>query len=510
MALLPAVFGAASAARCRTARATLSPTLRMLITSTSRARPTFPATATALGLKASFAAPPREGFFAQSYLPYGRSFSFFTPSRYASTSASSSAAATSTSSAEVPTPEDDRVIPRFMPTWLLGCSALVFAIIVIGGLTRLTESGLSITEWNPITGIRPPITEEEWDVEWEKYRVSPEGILMNSDITRSDFKFIFYMEWAHRIAGRALGVLFIVPAVYYCTRYKLPRRLPATLLAIGAGIGVQGLIGWLMVASGLREEIVTNNEVARVSQYRLAAHFGAAVLLYMGMFYTALGLRRDQSLAKQIRSGPAGAAAVEKLAAALNSPAVKGFRGFTGILAAMVFVTAISGAFVAGLDAGLIYNEFPYMGEGFHPPKEELLDPRYSKDPERKDILWRNMFENPVTAQFDHRVLAVTTATLLIVQHIIARRPSLRLGANALPRAAQRWSAWTAAAALGQVSLGISALIYLVPLPLAAAHQAGAVVVLTCIMGLSAAMRRPGRALQALRQAAKAKTQPKA
>lgn len=326
---------------------------------------------------------------------------------------------------------------------------------------------------------------------------------MNANITRAEFKKIFYMEWAHRIAGRALGVLFIVPAVYYCSRYKLPRGLPTTLLALGAGIGVQGLIGWLMVASGLKNEILENNEVPRVSQYRLAAHFGAALLLYMGMFHTALGLRRDQKLAQQVRSGPAGAAAVDALASALNSPAVKRFRALTAVLGAMVFVTAISGAFVAGLDAGLIYNEFPYMGENLHPPKDELLDPRYSKDPEQKDIVWRNMLENPVTVQFDHRVLAVTTATLLIAQHLIARRPSLRLGANALPRAAQRWSAWTAAAAMAQVSLGISTLIYLVPIPLAAAHQAGSVVVLTCIMGLAAAMRRPGRALQAMRQAVK-------
>ncbi|CAK9782937.1 unnamed protein product [Cutaneotrichosporon oleaginosum] len=500
MPLLPAAF---AAARCSVrAPARQASPLRLLSTSTARARPIFPATATALGLKASFAAPPRAGFFAQSYLPYGRSFSFFTPSRYASYSTSSAA------SSDAPAPEDVRVIPRSMPFWLLGCSALVFGIIVIGGLTRLTESGLSITEWNPITGIRPPITDAEWDVEWEKYRMSPEGIIMNANITRAEFKFIFYMEWAHRIAGRALGVLFIVPAAYYCTRYKLPRGLPARLLALGAGIGVQGLIGWLMVASGLKEEIVTNNEVPRVSQYRLAAHFGAALLLYMGMFYTALGLRRDQVLAQQVKSGPAGAAAVDKLAAALNSPAVKRFRGLTGLLGAMVFLTAISGAFVAGLDAGLIYNEFPYMGEGFHPPKDELLDPRYSKDPELKDIVWRNMLENPVTVQFDHRVLAVTTATFLVAQHLIARRPSLRLGAFALPRAAQRWSAWTAAAAMAQVGLGISTLIYLVPIPLAAAHQAGSVVVLTCIMGLAAAMRRPGRALQAMRQAVKAKPQP--
>lgn len=174
MPLFPAVLGAARCARAP-ARQALSP-LRALSTSTSRARPTFPSAASALGLKPSFAAPPRAGFFAQSYLPYGRSFSFFTPSRYASTSAPNHNAAP-TAPDPTPAPEDVRVIPRAMPIWLLGCSALVFGIIVIGGLTRLTESGLSITEWNPITGIRPPITDAEWDVEWEKYRMSPEGIL---------------------------------------------------------------------------------------------------------------------------------------------------------------------------------------------------------------------------------------------------------------------------------------------------------------------------------------------
>lgn len=175
--LLPpsAAFRAlASTARC--ARPLPSPSrlpaaLRMLSTSSSRSRPTFPATATGLGLKASHAAPPGAGtFFAQSYLPFSASAraSFFTPSRYASSSAAGAAE---------PTVEDVRTIPRSLPIWLLGCSALVFGIIVIGGLTRLTESGLSIVEWNPITGIRPPITDAEWDAEWEKYRVSPEGIL---------------------------------------------------------------------------------------------------------------------------------------------------------------------------------------------------------------------------------------------------------------------------------------------------------------------------------------------
>lgn len=153
------------------------------------------------------AAYPSAGYFGPSYLPFSSSKSnaFFTPSRFVSSSPASASSASS--DASVPKPEDVRTIPKSLPTWLLGCSALVFGIIVIGGLTRLTESGLSIVEWNPITGIRPPITDAEWDEEWEKYRQSPEGVILNSEISRAEFKKIFYMEWAHRIAGRTLGLV---------------------------------------------------------------------------------------------------------------------------------------------------------------------------------------------------------------------------------------------------------------------------------------------------------------
>lgn len=175
MLLQPAVR-LASMARCPL------PATRAMSTSALRLRPTFPSAAMGLGLKASHAAPPRTGFFAQSFLPFSARNSFFTPSRYTSTSSLSSATASSSNSDSVSADasasvEDVRTIPRSLPIWLLGCSALVFGIIVIGGLTRLTESGLSIVEWNPITGIRPPITDAEWDAEWDKYRVSPEGIM---------------------------------------------------------------------------------------------------------------------------------------------------------------------------------------------------------------------------------------------------------------------------------------------------------------------------------------------
>ncbi|WVF67738.1 hypothetical protein IAT40_002497 [Kwoniella sp. CBS 6097] len=370
------------------------------------------------------------------------------------------------------------VIPRSLPYWLYGCSALVFGIIVIGGLTRLTESGLSIVEWQPITGILPPITKEEWDVEWEKYRLSPEGIMTNANIDMHEFKKIFYMEWGHRLAGRALGLLFVIPTVYYLTRYKLPRPIPMKLMLIGLGIGFQGALGWWMVKSGLDQSIVVDNSVPRVSQYRLAAHLSAAILLYLGMISTAIGIQRDAKFIKN----PA-------LVSEIALSSVKKFRGMVHTAGMLVFLTAVTGAFVAGLDAGLVYNEFPYMGDGFVPPTSELLDNKYSRT--GSDKLWRNMLENPVTAQFDHRVLAVSTFTFLMTLPFVARRLPIR--------STRRLTNLTAAAAITQVTLGISTLLYLVPIPLAAMHQAGSVVLLTCIMALAGSIRRPSRMLPHLR-----------
>nr|WVH01943.1 cytochrome oxidase assembly protein [Naematelia aurantialba] len=375
------------------------------------------------------------------------------------------------------------VIPRSLPFWLFGCSGLVFGILVVGGLTRLTESGLSITEWQPITGILPPISDDDWQKEWEKYRVSPEGVLMNSKIEMSEFKRIFYMEWAHRIAGRVLGIAFVVPAVYYMARYRLPGPLKVKFGLLGAGIGAQGAIGWYMVKSGLEQEIIDTKGVPRVSQYRLAAHLSAALVLYIGMLATAIGLRRD------IRLDP------RQLGEALRLPAVRRYKHLSHMAAGMVFLTAVSGAFVAGLDAGLVYNEFPTMGGRLVPPLDELMDERYAQS--RSDRWWRNMLENPVTAQFDHRLFATATFCLLVSLPIIARRPGLR---SVLPAATTRWTDLTAAAAVAQVTLGITTLLYLVPTHLAATHQAGSVVLLTCLTALIASMRRPGRAAAMLRK----------
>jgi cytochrome c oxidase assembly protein subunit 15 len=186
------------------------------------------------------------------------------------------------------------------------------------------------------------------------------------------------------------------------TRYRLPRSLQAKLLAIGLGIGAQGALGWFMVKSGLDEKIITDKAVPRVSQYRLAAHLSAALALYIGMVYTAVGLRRDVKMTGALRSG--GSEVLAKLNSLLAMPAVKRYRALVTLAAGMVFFTAASGAFVAGLDAGLVYNEFPTMGGRLVPPTDELLDTRYAKRSDKKDNWWRNMLENPVTAQFDHRL----------------------------------------------------------------------------------------------------------
>lgn len=197
---------------------------------------------------------------------------------------------------------------------------------------------------------------------------------------------------------------FVVPAVYYVTRYRLPRHIPIKLFLIALGIGFQGFLGWYMVKSGLDQEIIDSKGVPRVSQYRLAAHLSAALALYIGMLHTALGLRRDLQVASMSSACETARSAGSRLAEIATSPAVRRYKAFVRTAGVMVFFTAVSGAFVAGLDAGLVYNEFPTMGGRFIPATEELLDPRYAKKVDGGDRWWRNMLENPVTAQFDHRV----------------------------------------------------------------------------------------------------------
>ncbi|TBU32178.1 cytochrome oxidase assembly [Dichomitus squalens] len=404
----------------------------------------------------------------------------------------------SSNAADVPVSELPVLSPPSVGGWLLGSAVLVFAVIVVGGVTRLTESGLSITEWRPITGVLPPLSRAEWEKEFDKYKATPEFKLLNHSITLEEFKDIFYMEWGHRVLGRLIGIGFVVPFAYFALRKQLTAALPRNLFGMALLIGAQGALGWYMVKSGLEDSLLeTPGAVPRVSQYRLAAHLGTAFVLYAGMFYTGLATIMDWRFAKKGLWGGLqdGAAQWKDI---LANPHVRKFARNVKGLTGLVFLTALSGAFVAGLDAGLLYNEFPLMGGRLAPPANELFDPAYAKSADKSDIWWRNIFENPTTVQFDHRCLAITTYVATAAVYASTFNPVIRA---ALPPLTKRLATGAFAMANVQVLLGISTLLYLVPIPLAAMHQAGSVMLLTTVLHLLISLRRPGAAAQAWRQA---------
>lgn len=374
---------------------------------------------------------------------------------------------------------------------------MIYGVIVVGGVTRLTESGLSITEWKPVSGIIPPLSEQEWEEEFAKYKETPEFKLLNSNFTVDDFKRIFYMEWGHRVLGRLIGIAFVGPLAYFALRRKITPSMTKHFSGLAVLLGLQGALGWFMVKSGLEDSIMhTPGAVPRVSHYRLAAHLGAAFVLYAAMFITGHNIIRDWKFVQMGTWSGLSGSAWENV---LHQPLVRSFRTKAWALAALVFLTAISGAFVAGLDAGLLYNEFPLMGGRLAPPSDELMNPSYATRPDKSDMWWRNIFENPTTVQFNHRVLAITTYTATGILYALSRRPALRA---ALPPAALRVATGTFAVANLQVLLGISTLLYLVPVPLAAAHQAGSVALLSMAIVLALTLRKPGAVAQLWRRRA--------
>src|SRR5688572_6569861 len=323
---------------------------------------------------------------------------------------------------------------RLVAMWLFACAAMILAMVVIGGITRLTESGLSITEWKPLTGVIPPLTQDEWEESFALYRQIPEYQLFNKGMSLAEYKSIYWWEFIHRLWGRLIGIAFAVPLAIFLLRRRIGRELApwlGLLLALGA---LQGALGWYMVASGLSER-------TDVSQYRLAAHFGLAVALYAAVFWTALAL---------VRPAPDEAHEGARL-----RPWLIGAVGLIGL-------TMIAGAFVAGLNAGFLYNEFPWMGEG-------LVPPDYNH---RGGGFWANAFENPAAAQLHHRILAV--ASLAAAVAVWWRGRTL-----CLPRAARRALILFALMAALQLALGIATLLLVVPIPLAALHQAGALLLLS-------------------------------
>ena len=354
--------------------------------------------------------------------------------------------------------------------WLLGSAASVFGIVIFGGLTRLTESGLSITEWRPVTGSLPPFNPEQWESEFTKYRSSPEFKLLNPRMTLEEFKQIYWMEWTHRLWGRVIGVTFLLPMMYFIVRRKVSAPMAWKLSGICGLIGFQGFIGWWMVKSGLKDDLFAPSSHPRVSQYRLTAHLGTAFIIYASMLLSGLSILREHRFLRDPTS------ALSQIAA-LKNPQLRTFKLLTTALAVLVFTTAMSGALVAGLDAGLIYNEFPYMGLGLTPPAKELWDPFYSHTSDKSDLWWRNMLENPSLVQLDHRILA--TSTFCAVMALFAYGRFSRGVRGTMPRDVKKGLTGVVHLAWMQVLLGISTLIYLVPTWLGACHQAGALALLT-------------------------------
>ncbi|KAH7312369.1 cytochrome oxidase assembly protein-domain-containing protein [Stachybotrys elegans] len=353
--------------------------------------------------------------------------------------------------------------------WLVGSAVSVFGIVIFGGLTRLTESGLSITEWRPVTGSLPPMCQEDWDSEFEKYRASPEFKLLNPHMTLSEFKQIYFMEWTHRLWGRFIGMSFVLPTLYFVARRRVSAKMAVNLLGISSLIGFQGFIGWWMVKSGLKDDLFAPGSHPRVSQYRLTAHLGTAFICYSWMLLSGLAVLRTHRFLKN----PADAA---KLIEGIKNPAIATFRRSVLALTGLVFLTAMSGGLVAGLDAGLIYNDFPWMGGNLTPPSSELWSKFYSRKEDGSDIWWRNMLENPSTVQLDHRIMAMTTFTSVVALFIYSRTGRL---AKVLPKNAKAGAHGLLGLVSMQAALGITTLWYMVPISLGAAHQAGALALLT-------------------------------
>jgi len=351
-----------------------------------------------------------------------------------------------------PSPAID--IPRrAIRWWLWSVAALIFAMVLIGGATRLTESGLSIVEWQPVTGAVPPLSEEGWRAEFEKYKAIPQYQYVNRGMSLAEFKTIYWWEWVHRLLGRLIGAAFLLPFVWFLWKGWVEPGLRAPLwLIFGLG-AVQGAVGWWMVASGLAEGV-------RVSQYRLAFHLTLACLIYVAILWTAERLRARAPARARSNYDETGHA----------PPVTTRLRAGALVLLALVLVQIYLGALVAGLRAGLIYNTWPLIDEAWVPDRARL----FFEQP-----VWRNFFENTLTVQFDHRMMAYTLGVVALLHALDASRGKIASPAKAGALA-------LAAALILQIALGIWTLLEQAPIMLALAHQAAALIVLT-LAGIHAA-----------------------
>ncbi|MCH8685922.1 COX15/CtaA family protein [Pedomonas mirosovicensis] len=323
---------------------------------------------------------------------------------------------------------------RAIATWLLLVAGLVFLMVVVGGATRLTESGLSIVEWKPISGAIPPLTDADWQAEFEAYKKIPEYQQEHAWMSLEDFKGIFWWEWSHRLLGRLIGLVYAIPFFWFLARRRIPEGYKKPLFGLLLLGGLQGAIGWWMVSSGLSER-------TDVSHYRLATHLGVALTIYAGLIWTALNLLADRTR----QNVPPG----------VNRWALPFF--------ALLALQIVMGAFVAGLNAGFAFNTWPLMGDSFAPPHmwEAALG-------------WLNLSENGVVVQFVHRCIAYALAIVGVLWILAGWRTGI---------VGMRDRAMIFAIALAaQITLGILTIIHAVPIPLGVAHQGGAAALLAAAL----------------------------
>jgi heme a synthase len=315
----------------------------------------------------------------------------------------------------------DRRAVRF---WLIAVAALVFLMVLVGGATRLTESGLSITQWKPVTGVLPPLSASEWQGEFDRYKQIPQFAELNSDMSLDGFKAIFWWEWAHRLLARVVGAAFILPALWFWWRGQFKGALGRQVAVATGLLALEPIVGWWMVSSGLSER-------TEVAQERLALHLLIAAATFGALIYAAVGLSERPR----------------------SKTASRAFATSAWIFTALVFCQLGLGALVAGLRGGLIYNTWPLMGSSVIPGEAFHPNPLQA------------MFNDAATAQFDHRMVAYAVVAFAIVQAIAALRASP--GSPVASRAMV-----LAAIALLQVALGIATLLAVVPIELALPHQA--------------------------------------
>ncbi|WP_227286586.1 heme A synthase [Boseongicola sp. H5] len=324
--------------------------------------------------------------------------------------------------------------------WLMVLFALVVVMIAVGGLTRLTDSGLSITEWAPVTGAVPPLSAEDWQAEFDAYRAIPEYQLQNRGMSLDEFKVIYWWEWGHRQLGRVIGLVWALGFVGFLATRRMPVGWTGRLLLLGALGGLQGAIGWWMVSSGLEAGMLD------VASYRLAVHLGLAFVILGLIAWYVMALGREEAALMQARRN--------------GDRRLKGMS--TGLLH-LTFLQVVIGALVAGIDAGRNYVDWPLMAGGFTPPDMWALDP-----------VWRNLFENDGTVQFFHRIVGYLLVLFGIGAWFAARRSALV--------STRRSFDWLAVILFGQMVLGIVTVMHSAPWHLAILHQFGAVVLVVLVL----------------------------